>query len=263
MKKLFISCLTFILLLSLPACGSDQDSNKDNSSSTTQAHQHNWTDATCSAPKTCKDCGKTEGIKRSHQYENNICTLCGDKLPSKGLAYRLAEQEGTPYAAVVGMGECTDTDIVIEATYEGVPVTRIDPGAFSGSAITSVVIPDSVVSIGSEAFKGCQQLVQVKLGNRLESIDSDAFNYCSALAPMIIPASVTTMGSYVFDYCYQLTDIYCEIAAQPQGWNYWWNDTDATVHWGIDDSWEITEGVRSPCAFPPRAPVHLQILLQK
>ena len=45
-----------------------------------EANGHSWTDATCIAPKTCSACGETEGEidADAHDYgEDGICTLCG------------------------------------------------------------------------------------------------------------------------------------------------------------------------------------------
>ncbi len=39
--------------------------------------EHVWIDATCTAPKTCKYCGATEGTKADHTYEEGVCTGCG------------------------------------------------------------------------------------------------------------------------------------------------------------------------------------------
>ena len=45
-------------------------------------HRHTWTDATCTAPKTCTDCGATEGEVK-HEWTDatctapKTCTLCG------------------------------------------------------------------------------------------------------------------------------------------------------------------------------------------
>ena len=42
---------------------------------------HNWTDADCDTPKTCPDCGATEGEPLGHNYENGRCTRCGAADP--------------------------------------------------------------------------------------------------------------------------------------------------------------------------------------
>ncbi|MBE7004445.1 MAG: hypothetical protein E7425_09210 [Ruminococcaceae bacterium] len=40
-------------------------------------NEHKWTSADCTHPKTCSVCGKTEGEPLGHQYEGNVCTVCG------------------------------------------------------------------------------------------------------------------------------------------------------------------------------------------
>lgn len=40
---------------------------------------HKYSDATCSAPKTCSVCGKTDGKAKAHTYEGGKCTVCGGK----------------------------------------------------------------------------------------------------------------------------------------------------------------------------------------
>lgn len=41
--------------------------------------EHKYTEATCSAPKTCSVCGKTDGEAKDHDYEGGKCTVCGKK----------------------------------------------------------------------------------------------------------------------------------------------------------------------------------------
>lgn len=38
-----------------------------------------FTDATCVSPKTCVECGKTEGTVTDHSYVDGLCTVCGAK----------------------------------------------------------------------------------------------------------------------------------------------------------------------------------------
>lgn len=59
---------------------------------------------------------------------------------SVGLAYTLSS-DGT-YYTVTGIGECTDTDVVIPSTYNDLPVRAIGDNAFAYcSSLTSVDIP--------------------------------------------------------------------------------------------------------------------------
>ena len=93
---------------------------------------------------------------------------------SEGLTYRLSD-DGRSYE-VTGIGECTDTELVIPSEYNGLPVTGIGGFAFSGcSGLTSVAISDSVTSIGNYAFRYCSDLTSVTIGNGVTSIGSDAF----------------------------------------------------------------------------------------
>lgn len=81
-------------------------------------------------------------------------------------------------------------DIVIPSTieYEGVTcnVTSIDYYTFKLCKVTSVTIPNSVTSIGEEAFKSCSSLKTVTIGNGVTSIGKDAFWACSGLESVYI-----------------------------------------------------------------------------
>jgi hypothetical protein len=51
---------------------------------------HDWADATCTAPKTCKVCGATEGEVLAHNWKDadcqnpKTCTACGATEGEKG-----------------------------------------------------------------------------------------------------------------------------------------------------------------------------------
>ena len=107
--------------------------------------------------------------------------------------------------AVTGVGD--ETVVVIPSEYEGLPVVAIrrqyGTGAFARSAMTSVVIPDSITEIGNNSFYNCTQLtsVQIGSGSALASIGRNAFSGCRSLAEMYIPASVTSIGDSAFNNC--------------------------------------------------------------
>ena len=59
--------------------------------------------------------------------------------------------------------------------------------------ITNLIIPNSVTSIGSNAFFGCSGLTSVTIPNSVTSIGSNAFFDCSGLTSVTIPNSVTSI----------------------------------------------------------------------
>jgi len=46
--------------------------------------EHEWSDATCTAPKTCSKCGETEGEALGHTYVDGTCSVCGAADPNHG-----------------------------------------------------------------------------------------------------------------------------------------------------------------------------------
>ena len=95
------------------------------------------------------------------------------------------------------------TDLIIPDS-----VTTIGSYAFRGcSRLTSIVIPDSVTTIGSSAFSGCSSLTSIDIPDSVTTIGDGAFNGCGSLTSVTIGDSVTTIGSYAFYNCDSLTSI--------------------------------------------------------
>jgi BspA type Leucine rich repeat region (6 copies) len=77
------------------------------------------------------------------------------------------------------------------------------PGGLAGS----YTIPDSVNSIGYEAFGDCGGLTSVTIPNTVTSIGGYAFVYCSSLTSVVIPDGVTNLQEYTFADCTSLTSV--------------------------------------------------------
>lgn len=87
-------------------------------------------------------------------------------------------------------------------------VTTIGSCAFSGcNGLVNIDIPNSVTSIGSEAFKACFDLTSVRLPNFITSIEASVFYMCSSLTSISIPNSVTSIGASAFSFCTGLSEI--------------------------------------------------------
>jgi len=89
-------------------------------------------------------------------------------------------------------------NIVIPQTveYQGqlYPVTGISEKTFyKCKDLTSVTIPNGVVSIGEEAFYDCNALTSVIIPNSIATIGKYAFEFCNALKSIILPSSVNYM----------------------------------------------------------------------
>ena len=77
----------------------------------------------------------------------------------------------------------------------------------SDKDLSSVVIPDSVISIADNAFMGCDELITVIFPRSLTSIGDNAFRGCTSLESVDLPDSVTSIGKSAFRDCTSLESV--------------------------------------------------------
>ena len=107
----------------------------------------------------------------------------------------------------IGAYTGSETEVVIPSSVGGLIVTGIADRAFWASDITSIIIPDSITTIGNNAFTFCSGLTSITIPDSVTSIGEYAFSYCSGLTSITIPDSVTSIGSDAFAFCEGLTSI--------------------------------------------------------
>ncbi|MCL2215121.1 MAG: leucine-rich repeat domain-containing protein [Treponema sp.] len=123
------------------------------------------------------------------------------------------------YITIIGYIGSKQT-VNIPPTISGKPVRAIGDRAFGGKAsITSVIIPNSVTSIGSGVFSGCSGLISINVDAANPNYSSqDGILYNKAKTGIIhvprviggnvtIPAGVTEIGSSAFENCTGLTSV--------------------------------------------------------
>ena len=116
--------------------------------------------------------------------------------PFYGTAWLAAKQEENPLVIVNGIlidGETCSGSVTIPDD-----VIRVGADAFRGSTLTEVVIPDSVIDIENGAFESCSSLVKVEIPDNGVNIGDDAFCECSTLSNIVIPDSVKNIGTGAF-----------------------------------------------------------------
>ena len=83
----------------------------------------------------------------------------------------------------------------------------IEENAFCGSAIKSLVIPNSVKSIGTSAFMWCGELTDIVLPESLMRIESATFRDCAKLSSITMPKNVSFIGYSAFNGCESLSEV--------------------------------------------------------
>ena len=131
-----------------------------------------------------------------------LCTAVSSVKFSDNI--RAIEVDALAYTAI--------TEVVIPNS-----IYAVNPGAFSGcEKLKKVVFPnkigDSENGFGWGMFMGCISLEEVTIPENIIAILSDTFRDCVSLKEIRIPKSVEFISSHAFMYCKNLKDVYFESA---------------------------------------------------
>lgn len=119
-----------------------------------------------------------------------------------GFKYQVADG-----AVTVTGYEGEETHLVIPDEIAGVAVTKIGDNAFEkNTALESVLIPDSVITIDALAFNMCSSLKTVELSANLKTLGNRAFAN-TAIESIEIPKALDTADTYITNESYEFNGV--------------------------------------------------------
>ena len=211
--------------------GTDDKCEKCKAAKPADAHVHNWS-ATLASDEThhwrnctADGCPVIENSDKNgygaHTFSDGNCSVCGREDITANFYFT----EVTDGASVIGYSVSvkesarTKTELAMPSAYKGKPVMAIDEQGFESTAVKTVVIPESVKTIGDYAFwkssvenidipdtvieigavfYECAALKNVVIGNGIEVIPNYVFYSTPALQSVRLGDNVKTIGDFAF-----------------------------------------------------------------
>ena len=206
----------------MAVCNANKNSATVSSDCSTNASYFTYEDTTIVTNVIVEDANKCKSyIQTKHLTEEQATTLCTEgsitigestgslkdlvvvgAIPSSDyetVGLRIETKDGI---SITGYNIEGGTDVVIPSQIDGKTVVAIGGNAFFdsntglGLGITSVIIPNTITSIGVKAFKG-NKLTNVTIPSSVTLIGNSAFAN-NKLTNVEIPSSITGIGNYAF-----------------------------------------------------------------
>ncbi len=159
-----------------------------------------------------KECCRCNSVseKESHVYIDGLCE-CGEIETTTDSEFTFTELGNNQWSIAKYNGN--RAYVKIPSMHNGGTVVAIGDEAFGGDTtmnlkLKSVVIPDSVTTIGEYAFCYCMGLTSVEIPDSVTTIGEGAFGGCIGLTSITIGEYVTAIGEYAFEACVKLVEIY-------------------------------------------------------
>ena len=130
----------------------------------------------------------------------NCAALESLTVASSATAFGEGVFEGDPIKTVMGWrSDLGVSSSALESVTFSSGISEIPAGAFEGSSLESVEIPEGVTSIGARAFADSEKLKTVVLPESLKTIGEEAFRGCTSLEEISIPPGVESIGKDAFE----------------------------------------------------------------
>ena len=115
---------------------------------------------------------------------------------------------GTSAYSVRAANATISGSIEIPVVYNDKPVVVIQNSGFKDcSSLTSILIPNSIKSIGINAFENCSNITEITIPEGVTLIGNNTFKGCVKLSSVTLPTSLESIGANAFSGCISLTSI--------------------------------------------------------
>ena len=158
-------------------------------------------------------------------YEVNAIVNGGDHYDSGTLTAKLIiddssqcstgfeysdENEYSQYATIIGLGTCTDKDVVIPSVHNNLPVALVTTNTFKNNDfVETITMPYSIIETYQMQFDGCTKLKSVTFpGNSRTYLRSYVVNNCPEVEEIDLPKNMYSELSTMAANCPKLKTIH-------------------------------------------------------
>lgn len=137
-------------------------------------------------------------------YGDGVCVRCGETIFIPTIIYNVNEYGTAEVCNYYGNEE----NLIVADTYMDKPVTAVADEAFRyNNKIKTIVLPESIKTIGEWAFSECENLESVNIPSSVTKIHDGAFSKSNKIASIEIPNGVIEIGKNAFNQCKNIDEI--------------------------------------------------------
>ena len=103
--------------------------------------------------------------------------------------------------------EKTAKRIVIPSSVQGYKVTSMTQVSFSQCEIETITLPNSLTTIGTQAFSWCKSLKSISIPNSVTSIGEKSFMSCEKLESVVLSNNMKRIEYWLFWECTSLLNV--------------------------------------------------------
>ena len=163
----------------------------------------NTEDVLCEHTITIEQIDQSECVVFKDEAVKAVCVEAFDKNGDSDLSYD--EVEAVESLSNIKLPK-TITSFDEFQYFNG--VTDI-PGAYfkNCTELESIILPETLKTIGNDAFNSCISLTEINLPESIDVIESGAFSSCHSLESVVIPGTLKDFSFAVFKDCTSLIDV--------------------------------------------------------